>query len=648
MNQKIHLACLLLLFSINHIKGQIDAKQKDSLLFEMRNGKTDTAKVTAYYAYGDLWFDTNKDTAYFYYIQGKELAHSKNNYLLEAFAHGYLIVLLNDEGKYKEALDLCIEAKLLFEKAMAQPKQMAIVHLNLGNEWQYLGSFKNAADNYFSGLRLAETAKNIKSQAICLNNLSSLYAEMGDTTNQLLFAQKAKTISSISNDSSRIFSAITNLVAAYLANKKFDKAFIELQNLKKLAAILNNPEYQLDADISFADYYMETKNNEQAIYFFKKVLEQCKLVGNKEYEIAAAKNLAKLYYESNNIDLAKTYATNTLALAIGANAKSEEALIIKLMADIDEKNGKYPSALQLRKRYETIADTLALESGRKEILKLQAEYENEKKETQLKLQQSTIKQKNTLNILLGSIAAAILLVSLVSYKNYRNKQQLQQQKISELETQQQLSATEAVLKGEEQERTRLAKDLHDGLGGMLSGIKYSFNTMKGNLIMTPDNAQAFERSMDMLDSSIKEMRRVAHNMMPEALVKFGLDTALKDFCNDIQQSGALQISYQSIGTQNATIDQTAAITIYRIVQELINNTIKHAAAKKAIVQVTKSDNKLSVTVEDDGKGFDTAIINNPVGMGWGNITNRVDFLKGKLDVDSRPGKGTSVHIEINI
>jgi two-component system, NarL family, sensor kinase len=648
MHQKIHLACLLLLFSINHIKGQIDAKQKDSLLFEMRNGKTDTAKVTAYYAYGDLWFDTNKDTAYFYYIQGKELAHSKNNYLLEAFAHGYLIVLLNDEGKYKEALDLCIEAKLLFEKAMAQPKQMAIVHLNLGNEWQYLGSFKNAADNYFSGLRLAEIAKNIKSQAICINNLSSLYAEMHDTTNQLLFAQKAKTISSISNDSSRIFSAITNLVAAYLANKKFDKAFIELQNLKKLAAILNNPEYQLDADISFADYYMETKNNEQAIYFFKKVLEQCKLVGNKEYEIAAAKNLAKLYYESNNIDLAKTYATKTLAIAIGANAKSEEALIVKLMADIDEKNGKYPSALQLRKRYETIADTLALESGRKEILKLQAEYENEKKETQLKLQQSTIKQKNTLNILLGSIAAAILLVSLVSYKNYRNKQQLQQQKISELETQQQLSATEAVLKGEEQERTRLAKDLHDGLGGMLSGIKYSFNTMKGNLIMTPDNAQAFERSMDMLDSSIKEMRRVAHNMMPEALVKFGVDTALKDFCNDIQQSGALQISYQSIGTQNATIDQTAAITIYRIVQELINNTIKHAAAKKAIVQLTKSDNKLSVTVEDDGKGFDTAIINNPVGMGWSNITNRVDFLKGKLDVDSQHGKGTSVHIEINI
>ena len=116
-----------------------------------------------------------------------------------------------------------------------------------------------------------------------------------------------------------------------------------------------------------------------------------------------------------------------------------------------------------------------------------------------------------------------------------------------METEKKLTATEAVLKGEEQERTRLAKDLHDGLGGMMSGIKYSLQTMKKNLIMTPENQQAFERSMDMLDSSINEMRRVAHNMMPEALVKFGLDTALNDFCDDVNQSGALQVSYQSIG-----------------------------------------------------------------------------------------------------
>jgi len=153
-------------------------------------------------------------------------------------------------------------------------------------------------------------------------------------------------------------------------------------------------------------------------------------------------------------------------------------------------------------------------------------------------------------------------------------------------------------------------------------------------------------SMDMLDSSIKEMRRVAHNMMPEALVKFGLDTALKDFCNDINQSGALKVNYQSIGLETATIDQTTGITIYRIVQELLNNTMKHAAAKNAIVQVSNTDGLVSVTVEDDGKGFDVKILNKAKGIGWNNIQNRVEFLKGKLDVNTEPGKGTSVHIEL--
>jgi signal transduction histidine kinase len=152
--------------------------------------------------------------------------------------------------------------------------------------------------------------------------------------------------------------------------------------------------------------------------------------------------------------------------------------------------------------------------------------------------------------------------------------------------------------------------------------------------------------MDMLDSSIKEMRRVAHNMMPEALVKFGLDTALKDFCADINKSGALHVSYQSIGLGNTEIDQTTSITIYRIVQELLNNTMKHASAKNAIVQLSKTNGQIAVTVEDDGKGFDTSVLKGTRGIGWSNIQNRVEFLKGKLDVNSAPDKGTSVLIEL--
>jgi signal transduction histidine kinase len=277
---------------------------------------------------------------------------------------------------------------------------------------------------------------------------------------------------------------------------------------------------------------------------------------------------------------------------------------------------------------------------------LRIKYETEKKDNQIRLQRSEIQRKTTFNFLLITGAAALLVISLLSFRTYRQKRKLQQQRIEELETQQQLMAAEAVLRGEEQERTRLAKDLHDGLGGMLSGIKYSFQTMKGNLIMTPENQQAFERSMDMLDSSIKEMRRVAHNMMPEALVKFGLDTALKDFCEEINRSGALQVVYQSIGMEQVQVEQSTAIAIYRIVQELLNNTMKHAAARTAIVQLGKTADGINITVEDDGAGFDTGILTRVKGIGWSNIQSRVEYLKAKMDVMSETGKGTSVHIEV--
>jgi two-component system NarL family sensor kinase len=172
--------------------------------------------------------------------------------------------------------------------------------------------------------------------------------------------------------------------------------------------------------------------------------------------------------------------------------------------------------------------------------------------------------------------------------------------------------------------------------------------MRRNLIMTPENQESFERSMDMLDSSIKEMRRVAHNMMPEALVRFGLDTALKDFCNDINKSGALNVNYQSIGMEGIVLEETTSITLYRIVQELLNNTMKHAKASSAIVQVTKSENVISLTVEDDGRGFDINKLKEKSGIGWANIKNRVDFLNAKLDLTSKECEGTSVQIELKV
>jgi signal transduction histidine kinase len=247
----------------------------------------------------------------------------------------------------------------------------------------------------------------------------------------------------------------------------------------------------------------------------------------------------------------------------------------------------------------------------------------------------------------------VVIAALLFFRNLQNKRrllqaqaELQKQRIAELEIEKQFFAAQAVLKGQDEERTRLAKDLHDGLGGILSGAKYAFGNMKNYFIITQEGAEAFDKSMAMLDKSISELRAVSHNMMPEALVKFGLDTALKDYCSSIQQSGALQVTYQSFGITDDSIPKPSASVIYRIVQELLNNIIKHAAATTTLVQLVQKDNSLSITVEDNGRGFNKALLENAEGIGFKNIFNRITYLKGTVDFDTAPGKGTSVNIEI--
>jgi signal transduction histidine kinase len=344
--------------------------------------------------------------------------------------------------------------------------------------------------------------------------------------------------------------------------------------------------------------------------------------------------------------------TRGIALATTQGSTFELKDLYLRASELAERTRAFSDALEFRKKFEQLSDSVSGEKSRAHVAMLEARFESDKKVTMIqqlesdkKVQELSLAQQTTLNMVLAGTVVVSATIFFLGYRNYRQKQALQQQQIVQLQNEKQLMATEAVLEGEERERARLAKDLHDGLGGMLSGLKYNLNNMKGNQIMTVENQAAFERSLEMLDKSIREMRRVAHNMMPEALLRFGLDAALRDFCNDITLSHALSVNYQSLGMQDTAIDQTRAITIYRIVQELINNTIRHAGARSAIVQLSRDGEHISLTVEDDGNGFDTAVTHASTGIGWSNIRSRVAFLNGKLDVSS-DSAGTSVHIEL--
>lgn len=508
--------------------------------------------------------------------------------------------------------------------------------------------FREAIEYYLKSVSLMEKFKLAGSLAGKYLNLSTVFGDIGESSKQIEYAQKAVTAAKKEGAGQYLFMAYYILANAYNMQNDGRSAKIALDSSRMF---FDETESTDNIDILFGYYLVSAQvfkilnQPDSAFYFFRKSYEVSKEhnygygKAEAQLQMGAVAILQKKYEE------AEKYLLSGIKEAMSINYYGMLDEGYKYLSDVYAVRGRYKEAYEYFQKYKEVNDSVISMDSRKYGKELEKKYETEKKDAQLLVQQAQIQKKNTLNYILVGGAVLFLVISVLSYGNYRQKQKLQQQRINELETEKQLTATEAVLKGEERERTRLAKDLHDGLGGMLSGIKYSFQTMKENLVMTPENQQAFERSMDMLDSSISEMRRVAHNMMPEALVKFGLNAALKDFCNDINQSGALRVTYQSIGLENEAIEQTTAIAIYRIVQELINNTMKHASAKTAIVQVSKTGGNISIAVEDDGKGFDPAILKGGRGIGWSNIQSRIEYLKGKLDVQSEPGKGTSVLIE---
>jgi signal transduction histidine kinase len=643
--------CILFLSVAIHAQTLMN---RDSLLKLLPTAKADTNTVFLYINIGQQYESNEPEKAKFYYRSARDLSQ-KINYPRGVIKYivNYTFVL-NMQGLYDSSLILNLQSVAL-SRQIKDSVYLAKTLFNTGSVYRGKGEYENAVACYEEGKKIFTKFGDPDIESRTDDILQLLYFDMKQYGRSIDFGKNAIAGLRKIDDPSSLGMALNNLGLTYSYLRHFDTAAILFQQALDIAHQVSDKNMEVNQYLNLGNVFLQQGLYDKMKPYMERALVLAKELESYEIELMSKEGLASYYTSKKNYALAEQYAKEALALSYRYDLKLERVKVFSQLSNLSFAKQDIQLGNLYAAKSTQLADSLLNKSIQENTMELEKKYETAKKENQIhqlesdkKVQQFSIRQKNILNYILIAGAATLLLISLLGYRNYRQKQKLQEQRISELEKEKQLTATEAVLKGEEQERTRLAKDLHDGLGGMMSGIKYSLLTMKRNLVMTPENQQAFERSMDMLDHSIQEMRRVAHNMMPEALLKFGLDTALKDLCNDINQTGALRVNYQSIGMEKMIIDQTTSIAIYRIVQELINNTMKHAGAQSAIVQLTKTNNTLSITVEDDGKGFDTSILNATTGMGWSNIQSRIEYLKGKIDTRSDAGKGTSVHIELNI
>jgi two-component system NarL family sensor kinase len=363
-------------------------------------------------------------------------------------------------------------------------------------------------------------------------------------------------------------------------------------------------------------------------------------------------DIARLKIATGNLQDAKKYADASIDAARRSVHKAVMANALIAMSEYYNRTGAESRAYQSLRLATALNDTVLTAANIKQANTLSAIYENDKKEKEIarlelekKVQSGAVRQQALLNTIFIIALVALVLISFILYLNFSKTRKLERQRIRELEKEKQLMGIEAMLKGQEEERSRLARDLHDGLGSMLSGVKISFSNLRENISMNAGSARTYDKTLEQLDRTIAELRKVAHNLMPEALVQFGLRSAVKDFCESIHMAGQTEIICEQFGTDRE-LGNIADVNVYRIVQELINNAVNHGKAERILVQLTKTDDRILITVEDDGRGFDTGALKKANGIGWNNIQSRVNYFNGIIDIESRPREGTTINIEL--
>ena len=613
---------------------------KDSLLAVFSASKEDTGKVLAAIKLGQYVEYNDLESAKYYYLQAKQLSE-KLHYtmgILKYYAN--YTAVLNIQARFDSALALNLQA-LQLAREFRNEERLIIAQQNLSATYSYLEDYENALQYLLPSVAYFEKVKNDARLSLIYDNLGVIYRETKQYDKALESHSRALAIARKTGEPYDIANVLTNMGNAYTTLKKYDSALLVMRESLQIAKKEKFDNLIALSTSNIGSLFIKQGRYDSLDFYCEEGLRLTSQTGdslgmvNNLYGIALAAFFDK--------DFKKSEEKATLGFGIAQQKNFVEPA--QLYADLLSELALIKGDLKGYDRYNRLSMDLAEKffNGKMQqnVQMLDKKFDTEKKEQQLIIQQATISRKNTINYILIGSTVALLLISLLSYRTYTQRRKLQEQKIADLEKEKLLSATRSLLQGQADERSRLAKDLHDGLGGMLSGIKLQLGAMKGNLILSEEHGRTFNNALSKLDESISEMRRVAHNMMPEALVKLGLQQALQDFCDGLSESQPFRINCEFYGLEKR-MQPAVEIVVYRIVQELLTNAVRHSGATSILAQVMRQENDLSITIEDNGKGFDkgTAL----QGAGLKNILSRVDYLKGQLDIKTAPGAGTSVHI----
>ncbi len=515
---------------------------------------------------------------------------------------------------------------------------------NLGITFYFKGRFDSAAFYYYKSVDIFSNKNELILLASVYNDLAKMYRKIGPYSRSHDFYNKALNIFTQLKNKDGIATIYNESGVLSEYEGKFEDA---VKNYKASLALRKelNDSVGIAYSLNFiaGAYVQEHKFTEAEQYNAEalKIRESLK----DSFAIALTyTDFGGIYTAEKKFDKAvESYVKSNVV----ANSMGYTDLLRNNYTELSyiaSETGDFKKALEYFQKAAALKDSLYKTENSKQVEELSARYETAEKEKQIQQQHFQITQRN---YWIAGISVFMVLGSLLGYSYYRRFKLKQQTRLQTEILKQQELATKAVIEAEEKERKRIAGDLHDGVGQLMSAARMNLSAIQSSLPFVSDEQKInFKKVVNLIDESCNEVRTVSHNMMPNALLKAGLASAIREFIDKID-AHILKVNLHTEGL-NERIDSNIETVLYRVIQECVNNVIKHANATELDISLVKDIEGISSTIEDNGQGFNSKDLEKFKGIGLKNIQSRIDYLKGTVEWDSNPGNGTVVAIHVPV
>lgn len=574
------------------------------------------------------------------YKKAAKISQSINFSLGTFRSYSYTAIVFNDLAVYDSAIYYNKKA-LPFAEKIGYSKGIAATYINLGNTYQFFGQNDKVIENYQKGIEIFESIGDSTSVSKSYQNLAALFSSIDNSDKEIEYLKQSLKTNASNNQLQKGF-IYGDLGLAHLRLKKYEQALAYFKKSEEISKKLKDVRLDFFVANHFGDYHMYKSEYEKAIPFFEESLTINNELNDEYYRADALFKLGEAHSKLKRYTKAKAYLNEALVMARMSNTKEIQEKVYLELAFINENLGNYKQAYIYNKLGLKFSDSLKNERFIKQINLLEKQFETKKKDNEINLQKLQLEQqKNQLqkrkmqaNYALGT--AIFFLFSMIGiWMFYKQRQKRKNQELLVLKNEAHINSLESLIEGEEKERLRISKELHDGVNGDLSAIKHKLNTL------LQLNNKTIEEAVVMIDKSCEQVRAISHNLVPPALENFDLKSAASDYCTNMNNIHSQKITFNYLG-DDVVLPKIVEINIFRIIQELVTNSIKHASANNIDVQLSIRESDIQLAVEDNGKGFDISNLKTE-GIGISNIKHRVSFLNGEIDIASNK-EGTFVNI----